>query len=124
MKWYVFKESDPDTWPKINCPMVVFKEYSPSTVHMSVCKWDDKLNEFFEDDGHHYKFKACFYSYIGYQPYIEKELHPIACGHTKDFCPYGHDDNGYCMCDDDFKCEHQIAKTEYALGMKRIWKEF
>ena len=118
MRWHVFKLDDPETWPKYDCPIAVCK----SIDDWPEMFWWNKGNRTFENDYKEVKFSKCFYVYFTYLPYIEKECHVTKCGYYKENCPYGHDDDGYCMCDEDFECEYKKAKTEYALGLKRIWK--
>lgn len=120
MIWHVFKLDDPETWPEIDCPILVCQYVAdwPETY------WWNKDKHTFENDYREKKFGKCFYAYIGYLPYIEKECHPIKCGHENRFCPHGYDDDGYCMCDEDFECEFKRTMVEYVLGMKRIWKKF
>jgi hypothetical protein len=93
-------------------------------------RWDNEAKTFMNSDFRWISFSKgdIFYSYVGYIPYIEKECHPIKCGYFDEngeecACPYGFDDNGYCM-NYEFKCEHMKVVTEYSLGSKPIWKEF
>ena len=118
MKWNVFKLDDYETWPKYDCPIVVCKSIDdwPETY-----RWNHDEHTFVNDH-REVKFSECFYTYLAYLPYIDKALHPTMCGYNKGLCPYGHDDDGYCICDDDFECEWKKRKTEYVLGMKRVWK--
>lgn len=118
MKWHVFKLDDPETWPKYDCPIVACK----SADDWPEMFWWNKSNRTFENDYKEVKFGECFYFYITYLPYIEKECHPTVCECCGYLCPEGYDDDGYCLADDSVKCEHKKVKTEYALGMKRIWK--
>ena len=119
MNWCVFKIDDPDTWPKYNCPIVVSRSVDEWP---EIYQWDN-VEHVFLNDYKTLKLNKCLYSYIGYLPYIERELHPTVCK-SEFACPYGSDDNGYCLFADELKCEHMETKTEYALGMKRIWKEY
>ena len=125
MNYKVFKMDNPDTWPELNCPLLVWK---PNQEWPYIFQWDPREHCFL-DDRVTYRPKMCFYKYIGYMPYIKKELHPIQCAYLDEkgngiMCPYGFQDDGYCVCDDGFKCEHQYKQTEYALCSKPIWKEY
>lgn len=121
MIWHVFKIDDPETYPDMNCPMIVCQ--SPDD-WPEIYQWDN-IEHVFINDYQTKKLNRCFYSYVGYLPYIERELHPVVCGCSSDFtCPYGSDDNGYCLFDDDFKCGFMKPKTEYSIGYKRIWREW
>lgn len=115
MYYKVFKMDDPDTWPELNCPLLVWK---PNQEWPYIFQWDPKEHCFI-DDRVTYRPKMCFYKYIGYMPYIERELHPKKCT-NKDRC-YDEDD-GYCLYIGE--CEYQKEVTEYALGSKPIWKEY
>lgn len=123
MKWHVFKRDDPSTYPEVDCPMLVLL----NDVTVVACSWNNKLKYFYNDE---YEFTdGCFYAYIGYVPAEYKVHHPVGCGYVDEngdecACPYGFDDDGYCMCDKEFKCEHQIVRNEYEVIMRRIWKEF
>ena len=122
MNWHVFKRDDPSTWPEIDCPMLVHCDLFNT---LYVCKWDNDINKFFEEIDYNkrflHHFKECFYSYIGYLPYIEKECHPAKCKGDKYLC--SEYDDGYCL-GDDLGCKCMEVVTEYSLGHKRIWKEF
>lgn len=118
MRWHVFKLDDPETWPKYDCPMVVCKSADDQP---DMLYWN-KNNRTFQNDHKEIKFGKCFYVYISYLPYIEKEVHPTVCTCCKCLCPEGYDDDGYCLGNDSVKCEYKKVKTEYALGLKRIWK--
>lgn len=115
MNYKVFNMKDKETWPELNCPLLVFLEG---------CEWPfvwqwDKENSCFVDNNLAYYPERCFYKYIGYMPYIERELHPSKCIYHG-MC--GYEDDGYCLMD--IKCEHKKKITEYSLGSKAIWKEF
>lgn len=116
MNYKVFKMDDPETWPELNCPLLVWK---PNQAWPYIFQWDPK-GHCFLDDRVTYRPKMCFYQYIGYMPYIEKECHPIKCGFNDWICQSY--DDGYCMCDE--KCGDQKKVTEYMLGSKPIWKEY
>ena len=116
MNYKVFKIDEPETWPELNCPLLVWK---PNIEWPYIFQWDPN-GRCFIDNRVAYRPKMCFYKYIGHMPYIEKELHPIKCGFDVWDCP--HYDDGYCLYDK--KCEHQKEATEYFLELKRIWKEY
>lgn len=116
MNYKVFKMDDPETWPELNCPLLVWK---PNQEWPYIFQWDPR-GRCFLDDRVTYQPKMCFYQYIGYMPYIEKECHPIKCGFNDWDCPSY--DDGYCLCDE--KCGDQKEVTEYMLGSKPIWKEY
>lgn len=127
INWKVFKRDDPRTYPEIDCPMLVLL----NDITVVTCKWDNSSKMFYNDelvfdDG-------CFYAYLSHIPDTYKTHHTVHCGYVDEngdecACPYGFDDNGYCMCDDGFKCEHQVVWNEYEIIYeiitKRIWKEF
>lgn len=122
MKWHVFKRDDPSTYPEVDCPVVVRDDLMDK---LYICRWDNNISKFYEktDDGKKllHCFKECFYAHIGYLPYIEKEYRPVKCGMDLPRCV--HYDDGYCMSENK-KCKSAKVVTEYALGMKRIWKDF
>ena len=119
MKWHVYKQDDPNTWPQIDCPMVVCDK--PTEVLM-ICVWDKDSNQFCEErHSWHHDFDECYYAYIGYVPSGYKTLYPVKCMRGDDNrCAY--DDDGYCM----FESECKFAKEapEYSIKEKAIWKEF
>lgn len=123
MNWKVFKLDNPSTHPDIDCPMVVYKPYT-SCFTLDIHYFDNERKKFYQKeggDGRWYKaYDECFYSYIGYLPYIEKEFHPIKCDMQYKTCE--HEDDGYCLCDN--KCRGKCQTTEYSLGLNRIWKDF
>ena len=129
MKWHVFKKDDPSTYPEIDCPMLVCK-YWGDDIDLEVHHFNNQLNKFYVRDCGHYKaYDECFYAYIGYVPRDYKVHNPIGCGYVDDhwgnyYCPCGFEDHGYCMCDDGFKCEHQVVRNEYEIVVRKIWKEF
>lgn len=116
MNYRVFNFDDSSTWPELNCPLLVFWTNDDWPL---ILQWD-KEGRCFVDNHRSYYPTQCFYSYIGYAPYIEKECHPIKCGFNDWECPSY--DDGYCLCGE--KCNDQKEVTEYALGHKRIWEEF
>lgn len=117
MDWNVFKLDNPETWPQVDCPILVCQ----SVVDWPETYWWNKDKHTFENDYREKKFGKCFYAYIGYLPHIEKECHPIKCGMNLPRC--AHYDDGYCMSENK-KCKSAKVTTEYSLIMKRIWKEF
>lgn len=122
MKWHLYKKDDPNTWPKIDCPMVIAMK---NTVRISTYGWDNENHCFYErcSGTNRLSKNDCFYAYIGHIPSGYKTCHPIIC--TCDNCPEGYDDNGYCMdYDGDYTCEYKKEVAEYSIEEKRIWKEF
>lgn len=119
MKWHVYKRDDPSTYPKIDCPILILL----NDVTVVVCKWDNEQKCFYNDE---FCFDdGCFYACIGYLPYMYQTHHPVGCNYDRlRLCPHGFDDDGYCICDDRFKCEHQVVRNEYEIMMRRVWKEF
>lgn len=117
MNWHMFKRDDPKTWPEIDCPMLICTDNEL----LITCLWDNALKCFYNDEIGFTEYWECFYSYIGYLPYIEKELHPTKCKDNRYLC--SHYDDGYCL-GEDTKCKGIEVVTEYSIGHKRIWKEF
>lgn len=117
MNYKVFKMDEPETWPELNCPLLVWK---PNQEWPYIFQWDPKA-QCFLDDRVTYRPKMCFYKYIGYMPYIEKELHPYKCKEGRYLC--SNYDDGYCF-GEDTKCRCIKEVTEYSLGSKPIWKEY
>lgn len=116
MEYKVFNFDDPSTYPELNCPLLVFWTNDDWPV---ILQWDQN-GKCFVDDHRSYYPTQCFYKYIGYAPYIQKELHPMKCAFDNRECPAY--DDGYCMSDG--TCEYQQKTTEYLLGSKPIWKEY
>lgn len=123
MKWHLYKRDDTNTWPQIDCPMVVYKEYSEDTIDIIVCTWDQAFSKFYEDsDSHYYNFDECYYAYIGYVPRDYKTHKVLKCMDDSN-CKIGCEDDGYCMYDH-CECEQQRKINEYEVSTKRVWKEF
>lgn len=116
MKYNVFKIDDPDTWPQYNCPILVWRKNHD---YPYVYQWDPTEHCFLNDYDTYYP-DTCFYTYIGYRPYIEKELHPKKCHNGYWECELY--DDGYCLWDG--RCKDQKEVTEYSIGIKQIWKSF
>ena len=124
MKWHLFRQDDPNTWPQIDCPMVIhtgwLTENEPKPFQL--VRWD-KQNEWFKMDSCAVVMTECCYAYINYAPSGYKTSYPVicACGN----CPEGYDDDGYCMdYDNNCDCRYKKEIAEYAIEVKRIWKEF
>jgi len=126
MNWKLYKHDDPNTWPKVDCPMVLYRAYSENTFDLAVHYYDSKKNQFYEKNGacEHYKaYDECYYSYIGYIPSAHKTHLPHKCTLWEPCrCADGYDDNGYCMYEGECKYKKEVA--EYEIETKRIWKEF
>ena len=123
MNWKVYKKDDPNTWPEIDCPILV---YDAVWCEFHICKWNHIINRFIEPKEKilHY-WKECYYQYIGYVPNGYKEIKTTKCGQwPNSSCQYA--DDGYCFdLPRHIKCKHLVEVTEYALNdNKRIWKEF
>lgn len=117
MKWRLYKKEDPNTWPHIDCPMVISMN---NTVRSATYCWDNERKCFYNRySDQECSQKECFYSYISYIPSEYKTLYPVKCM-RKDRCEY--DDEGYCMFENE--CEFAKEVAEYEIETKRIWKEF
>jgi hypothetical protein len=124
MEWHLYKSDDPNTWPKIDCPMVVcFQKSLNDEMELHMCKkFVQGFGMFMFQDGGTC-CTECYYAYVGYVPSGYKTLYPIIC--TCRDCPEGYDDNGYCMdYDNDYICGCKKEVAEYAIEEKRIWKVF
>lgn len=121
MNWKVFKREDPNTWPKVDCPLFVC--WTNGKRHKFYdARWDTEAKRFMHDWRWIFFEKEgdIFYVSIGYIPYIERETHPMKCITIDSACEY--EDDGYCLFDGFCTCQKEI--TEYMIGYKRIWKEF
>lgn len=127
MNWHLFRSDDPNTWPEVKCPLLV---YDDKFCEFHICDWDHSLSKFVEaklDLGAkvaHY-WKECYYAYIGYVPDGYKVIKTTLCGvYPEKLCEY--EDNGYCFdCPREIHCKYMQEVNEYALNdNKRIWKEF
>ena len=116
MNWRVFKIDDPDTWPEIDCPILVSKSIDN---YPMVYQWDSREHCFLNDYDTYYPNK-CFYMYIGYLPYIESVFHPIKCNNEEHRCASC--DDGYCL-EELGICGYAKEVTEYSIGLKRVWKD-
>lgn len=123
MKWHLYKKDDPNTWPQIDCPMVIYKEYSKNNTATIICTWSKQFYKFYDDvDHHYYNFGECYYAYIGYVPKGYKTHEVLKCKDDSN-CKIGCNDDGYCMYDF-YNCEQQVRMNEYSIEEKAIWKEF
>ena len=124
MKWHLYKPDDFNTYPKIDCPMVIcFKNRHNNEMEFRICKkYVTGFGIFVFQDGGTY-CTECYYAYIGYAPSGYKTCYPTKCmRECDDRC--GFDDDGYCMSDETYACEYKRDIAEYSIEEKRIWKEF
>ena len=121
MKWRLYKKDDPNTWPQIDCPMVLSMF---GNIRFSTYGWDNEEHCFYNrnEDTNYTPNEECFYHYIGYIP-NSYEVHELLKCKNDTNCPIGGDDDGYCMYDF-YQCENQVRVNEYSVEEKRIWKEF
>ena len=121
-EWHIYKKDDPNTWPKINCPILVYDE---NWCDFYICKWNQELGRFVEPKSKllHY-WKECYYQYIGYVPNGYRVHKTKKCTLRKGMCEYK--DDGYCFdAPEDMNCEFCEEVIEYYVdGNKRVWKEF
>ena len=123
MNWHVYKKEDPNTWPQIDCPMVVHGGVPFYRNLLDIFKWDNTAKNFIYYDKRVMSVEDCYYAYISHVPSGYKTCHPIIC--TCKNCPEGYDDNGYCMdYDNEYACGYKQEVSEYSIEEKRIWKEF
>lgn len=123
MEWHLYKKDDPNTWPKIDCPIAVYLCNTNGIINLDVCKYNKEQNWFIREEKCNFFMNECYYAYIGYIPNGYKTLYPIIC--TCENCPEGYDDEGYCMdYDDEYACGYKCEIAEYEIKEKRIWKEF
>lgn len=121
MNWNVFKRDDRETWPKIDCPLLVCWT-DGNRYRFYDAMWDNEGNKFMRD--YHWMWFEdgdIFYVYLGYIPHIERECHPYKCKENRYLC--SNYDDGYCF-GEDTKCKGIEVATEYSIGYKKIWKEF
>ena len=122
MNWHLYKRDDPNTWPKIDCPMVVCLYHPNGEMNLWICKWNRNNNWFIREEVVNFYTKECYYAYIGYIPSGYKTHEVLKCMDDSN-CKIGCEDNGYCMYYE-FECEQQRKVNEYSIEEKRIWKEF
>ena len=121
MCWHVYKKDDPNTYPKLDCPILI---YDDAWCEFYICKWNHTINKFFEPkEKLLHTWKECYYQYIGYVPDGYKTLQPNKCmAELQERCEL--EDDGYCM-DVHKPCPFRKTVNEYSLkDNKRIWKEF
>ena len=125
MKWHLFKKDDPNTWPELDCPMVVCDKYE----RLNMCDWDNECKWFVSYNPETYLYYThldeCYYAYIGYVPSGYKVFNPIVCTNKKHGYTCDEYDDGYCMYRDLHpNCKYQKEVNEYGIEVKAIWKEF
>lgn len=124
MKWHLYKKDDSNTFPEIDCPMVVYGMLDGEYLIPEVCLWDRKYECFYNKEEYlYYHFDECYYAYIGYVPSGYKTHKVTKCA-DKNYCKGGCDwyDDGYCLLTSE--CEQQRKVNEYSIEEKAIWKEF
>lgn len=123
MHWKLYRKDDPNTWPEIDCPILI---YDDVWCEFYICKWDNNINRFFEPkEKVLHTWKECYYAYIGYVPNGYKAFKTTKCHLNPEYgCEY--EDDGYCFdAQKDVYCPFCKEVTEYSLNdNKRIWKEF
>ena len=115
MKWNVFNRNDEETWPTLNCPILVSKS---TNSFPQVYQWD-KNNNLFINNNEVYKPHICFYQYITHLPYIAQESYVMKCKIYDTRCDY--EDDGYCLNKE--QCKYKQKTTEYLLSYKSYFKE-
>jgi hypothetical protein len=121
MKWQLYKKDDPNTWPKIDCPLLVYKGEGK---YPKVYQWSPAERAFGDDHSVcNYNPKECYYAYVDWVPCGYKTLYPTKCV-CEERCPHGYDDNGYCMSGRTFACKYKRDVAEYSIDYEAIWKEF
>lgn len=121
MKWHVYKKDDPNTWPQIDCPMLVYGGVPFYREVLDTVDWDN-VSKMFVWQKERLSFEECYYAYIGYVPSGYKTRKVLKCMDDSN-CKIGCEDDGYCMYDH-CECEQQREVNEYSIEEKRIWKEF
>lgn len=119
MKWYVFKKDDPSTYPEIDCPMLVFKNFDDDYL-FARSHWDNVAKCFVGDGAS--AWNECYYAYICYVPSGHKVHQTLRCLNDKN-CKFGCNDDGYCMYDF-CECEQQVVRNEYEVMREWVWKKF
>ena len=123
MEWYLYKRDEPNTWPQVDCPIIVYLCNPNGIINLDVCKYNKEQNWFVREERCNFFINKCYYAYINYVPSGYKTHYPIIC--TCDNCHEGYDDDGYCMdYDNDYACGCKKKIAEYSIEQKRIWKEF
>lgn len=122
MNWKLYRKDDPNTWPEIDCAMVV---YDDAYCDFYICKWNNEFKKFVEPEKKivHY-WKECYYKYIRYIPNGYKTIKAKKCTLYRGACAY--EDDGYCFdAPEGTDCMFCKEVTEYHLcDNKIIWKEF
>lgn len=122
MKWHLYRRDDPNTWPQIDCPMLVYGGVPFYRDMPDIVTWDNVSKKFMWNKDRALSFKECYYAYIGYVPCKYKIHTVLKCMDDSD-CKIGCADNGYCMYDH-CECEQQKEVNEYSITEKAIWKEW
>ena len=124
MNWHLYRKDDPNTWPEIDCPMLIYKSNFDS---LHIWKWKSSVNKFitYETEREINYTDECYYQYIGYVPNGYTAIKTKKCGFWNEGCCQYQDD-GYCFdLPRNMTCKHIMEVTEYVLeDNKRIWKEF
>lgn len=122
MKWHLYKKDDPNTWPKMDCPLVIAMK---NTVRLSTYGWDNENKCFYErcSGVNRISKNDCFYAYIGFIPSEYTTTYLTKCTQVWG-ARCGFDDDGYCMADRNYACQYKRDVAEYSIEEKRIWKEF
>lgn len=122
MKWHVYKKDDPNTWPQIDCPILIYGGIPFYRELLDTVDWNNASKNFVWQNERTLFFEECYYAYIGYVPSGYKTLYPTKCTCEDRQCEF--EDDGYCMSDRTFACEYKRDVVEYLIEEKAIWKEF
>lgn len=121
MEWHLYKPGDFNTYPQINCPMLVcFKSHRTGEMELYTCdKYIRGFGFMLKNSGA--LCTECYYAYIGYVPSGYTTHYTTKCTKEDDRCAY--EDDGYCLNDETYACEYKRNVAEYSIEKKRIWKE-
>ena len=121
MNWRLYKKDEPDTWPTIVCNFIVCIEDT-----LIGAKWSKKYNCFvdavFQEE---IEADEYFYAYVLSMP-KRCVTHNVAKCINDENCPYGCDDDGYCMYDNllgSDTCGSKRIVNEYEIGEELVYEE-
>jgi len=127
--WHLYRKDDPNTWPEIDCPMLVCRWFNDTFYELKIMYWEQDKRQFYyanhSMERYYCEEDELYYLYVGYIPNGYKAIKIKKCGVWSDTrCQYA--DDGYCFdLPRHLNCKHIVEVTEYSLNdNQRIWKEF
>ena len=92
--WHVYRKDDPNSWPEIDCPILVYVKEKNEHERLELCEWEVFTKQFIQFNSRRYVinpyfFDECYYQYISYVPNGYTAIKTKKCGLWHEgFCQY------------------------------------